>query len=177
MFKIPKAIRKKKTGKGRWDPLPVAVYIFETETGSCDPVSDYFFVTVLIPVSARTHPSSAEPPIEIRLWMPAIRACQKFLHPLFQIVRAESFAVLWVWLWVPFQAAQRFREIRFVRAVGYGVFVWINIAVIQIFKCVHGFHPFPSQTPYHSLCRKSGTFQNKNDNSQKTTCDSVKNMI
>ena len=32
---------KKKTGKGRWDPLPVAVYIFETETESCDPVSDY----------------------------------------------------------------------------------------------------------------------------------------
>lgn len=93
-----------------------------------------FFVTVLIPVSARTHPSSAELPIEIRLWMPAIRACQKFLHPIFQIVRAESFAVLWV---------------------------WINIAVIQIFKCVHGFHPFPNQTPYHSLCRKSSTFQNK----------------
>ena len=110
MFKNLRTIRKKKTGKGLWYPLPVAVYIFETETGSCDPVSDYFFVTVLIP--ARTHPSSAEPPIEIRLWMPAIRACQKFLHPLFQIVRAESFAVLWVWLWVPFQAAQPFREIR-----------------------------------------------------------------
>ena len=32
---------KKKTGKGLWHPLPVAVYIFETETESCDPVSDY----------------------------------------------------------------------------------------------------------------------------------------
>ena len=41
MFKIPRAIRKKKTGKERWDPLPVAVCIFETETESCDPVSDY----------------------------------------------------------------------------------------------------------------------------------------
>lgn len=41
------------------------------------------------------------------------------------------------------------------------MFVRINVAVIQIFKCVHGFHPFPSQTPYHSRCRKSGTFQNK----------------
>ena len=41
MFKIPKAIRKKKTGKGLRYPLPVAVYIFETETESCDPVSDY----------------------------------------------------------------------------------------------------------------------------------------
>ena len=41
------------------------------------------------------------------------------------------------------------------------MFVRINVAVIQIFKCVHGFHPFPSQTPYHSWFRKSGTFQNK----------------
>ena len=32
----------KKTGKGLWHPLPVSVYIFETETGSCDPVSDCF---------------------------------------------------------------------------------------------------------------------------------------
>ncbi len=48
-------------------------------------------------------------------------------------------------------------------AVGYGVFVRINVAVIQIFKCVHGFHPFPCQTPYHSPFRKSSTFQNKND--------------
>ena len=40
---------------------------FETETGSCDPVSDYFFVTVLIPVSVRILPSSDELPIEILL--------------------------------------------------------------------------------------------------------------
>ena len=32
--------RKKKAGKGLWYPLPAAVYIFEIETGSCDPVSD-----------------------------------------------------------------------------------------------------------------------------------------
>lgn len=64
MYKITGATRKKKRGKG---VRPAAIVIFETETGSCDPVSDYFFVTVLIPVSARTHPSSAEPPIEIRL--------------------------------------------------------------------------------------------------------------
>ena len=42
MFKILRTIRKKKAGKGRWYPLPAAVYIFETETGSCDHVSDYF---------------------------------------------------------------------------------------------------------------------------------------
>ena len=47
---------------------PAAVNILETETGSCDPVSDYcVFVTTLIPVSVRTLPSSAEPPIETRL--------------------------------------------------------------------------------------------------------------
>lgn len=45
MFKFLRAIRKKKAGKGRRDPLPVAVYIFETETESCDPVSD--FLTLL----------------------------------------------------------------------------------------------------------------------------------
>ena len=32
---------KNKTGKGLWYPLPAAVYIFETGTGSGDPVSDY----------------------------------------------------------------------------------------------------------------------------------------
>ena len=60
-----------------------------------------------------------------------------------------------------FKPHNGFEKFTFVRAVGYGVFVWINIAVIQIFKCVHGFYPFPSQTPYHSLCRKPSTFQNK----------------
>ena len=62
-----------------------------------------------------------------------------------------------------FKPHNSFKQLAFVRAVGYGVFVRINVAVIQIFKCVHGFHPFPSQTPYHSPCRKSSTFQNKND--------------
>ena len=33
--------RKKKAGKGLWYPLPAAVNILETETESCDPVSDY----------------------------------------------------------------------------------------------------------------------------------------
>ena len=60
-----------------------------------------------------------------------------------------------------FKPHNGFEKFAFVRAVGYGVFVRINVAVIQIFKCVHGFHPFPSQTPYHSPCRKSSTFQNK----------------
>ena len=31
----------KKQAKDCENPLPVAVYIFETETESCDPVSDY----------------------------------------------------------------------------------------------------------------------------------------
>ena len=35
-----------------------------------------YFVTVLIQVSARTLPSSAAMRIEIRLWMPAARACR-----------------------------------------------------------------------------------------------------
>ena len=60
-----------------------------------------------------------------------------------------------------FKPHNGFEKFAFVRAVGYGVFVWINVAVIQIFKCVHGFHPFPSQTPYHSRFRESSTFQNK----------------
>ena len=66
-----------------------------------------------------------------------------------------------------FEPHNGFEQFAFVRAVGYGVFVRINVAVIQIFKCVHGFHPFPSQTPYHSPCRKSSTFQKENDFSQK----------
>ena len=41
MFKIAGAIRKKNTGKGPCCPLPAAVNIFEAETESCDPVSDY----------------------------------------------------------------------------------------------------------------------------------------
>ena len=58
MYKITGATRKKKRGKG---VRPAAIVIFETETGSCDPVSDYcVFVTALISVSARTLPSSAD---------------------------------------------------------------------------------------------------------------------
>ena len=74
--------------------LPAAVYIFKAETGSCDPVSDCFFVTVLTPALARTLLSSAEPPIESRLRMPAIRAGRKPLRPLFQAVRAVFFVAL-----------------------------------------------------------------------------------
>ena len=62
-----------------------------------------------------------------------------------------------------FKPHNGFEKFAFVCSVWNGVFVRINVAVIQIFKCVHGFHPFPSQTPYHSPCRKSSTFQNKND--------------
>ena len=73
--------------------------------------SDYcVFVTALIPVSARTHPSSAEPPTEIRLWMLAVRACRKFLHPLFQTVRAEPFTLMWERVWVLFRTTQRFQS-------------------------------------------------------------------
>ena len=55
----------------------------------------FCFVTVLIPVSVRTLPSSAEQPTETQLWTPATRACRKLLHPLFQTFQAEPFVVLW----------------------------------------------------------------------------------
>ena len=67
MFKTAGLSAKRKQAKN-CDILCLLRYIFfETETGSCDPVSDYFFVTVLIPVSVRILPSSDELPIEILL--------------------------------------------------------------------------------------------------------------
>ena len=113
MFKFLRGGLAKRKQVKDGDILCLLRYIFfETETGSCDPVSDYFFVTVLIPVSARILPSSDELPIEILLWTLVTHACRKLLHLLFQAVRAEPFVVLWEWLWVLFRAAQRFRAIR-----------------------------------------------------------------
>lgn len=66
--------------------------------------------TVLIPVSARTLPSSAEPPNEIRLWMLAVRVYPKPVHPLFKTVRAEPFTLMWERVWVLFRTTQRFQS-------------------------------------------------------------------
>ena len=110
MFKTAGLSAKRKQAKN-CDILCLLRYIFfETETGSCDPVSDYFFVTVLIPLSAHSLTSSGELPIKNRLWMLAVRVYPKPVHPLFKTVRAEPFTIMWERVWVLFRTTQRFQS-------------------------------------------------------------------
>lgn len=59
-----------------------------------------------------------------------------------------------------FELHDIFDQLIFV-TTGYAVLVRIDIAVINVFKDTHGFHPFPSQTTYHRQLHKSSTFYDK----------------
>lgn len=59
-----------------------------------------------------------------------------------------------------FELHDIFDQLIFVNT-GYAVLVRIDIAVINVFKDTHGFHPFPSQTTYHRQPYKSSVFYDK----------------